>query len=90
MSELRPIVLGIGHGLKDSLLGTTVLLRLNSILEEKQTEDQFKTDTQSSRRTRLRGRQNDLDKKADRYMIRTDKLPKKYNFKPVKFNRNVS
>ncbi|XP_022798310.1 etoposide-induced protein 2.4 homolog [Stylophora pistillata] len=66
MSELRPIVLGIGHGLKDSLLGMTVLLRLNSILEEKQTEDQFKTDTQSSRRTRLRGRQNDLDKKADR------------------------
>lgn len=71
MSELRPIILGFGHGLKDSLLGTIVLLRVNSILEERQTEGQFKTDAQSSRRTRQRGKQNELDKKTDRYARNT-------------------
>ena len=66
MSELRPIILGVGHGLKDSLLGMTALLRVSSILDEKQTEDQFKTDTHSSRRTRQRGRPNELEKKVER------------------------
>lgn len=65
MSEFGPIILGIAHGLKDSLIGMTALLRLKSILGENQTERQHKTDTHSFRRTRNRTRQT--EKKTDRY-----------------------
>lgn len=53
MSELRSIILGIGHGLKDSLFGMTALFKLSSILSENQTEYQFKS---SFRRTRQRAK----------------------------------
>ena len=69
MSELRSIILGIGHGLKDSLFGMTALLRISSILGENLPENQLKADSQSSfRRPRHRARTS-LDaseKKADR------------------------
>ena len=65
MSELRSIILGIGHGLKDSLLGVTALFKLSSILGENQTENQFKS---SFRRTRQRANNsmNAPEKKTDR------------------------
>lgn len=69
MSELRSIILGIGHGLKDSLLGMTALLRISSIQGENHTENKLKADSQSSfRRTRHRARTslNASEKKADR------------------------
>lgn len=68
MSELRSMILGLGHGLKDSLFGMTALLRISSILSENLTENQLKADNQSSfRRTRHRGRTslNAPEKKAD-------------------------
>ena len=64
MSDFRPIILGIGHGLKDSLIGMTALFRLKSILDENQAEKQYKTDIQSFRRTRHRARHT--EKKSDR------------------------
>lgn len=65
MSELRSIFLGIGHGLKDSLLGMTALFKLSIILGENQTESQFKS---ASRRTRHRAktRENTPEKTTDR------------------------
>lgn len=66
MSELTPIILGMGHGLKDSLFGMTAMFRLSIILGENQTETQFKTDMQSFRRTRHRPRANAAEKKVDR------------------------
>lgn len=51
MSDLKPIVLGMAHGLKDSLIGMTALLRLKSILEGNHAENQYNT-VQPHRRTR--------------------------------------
>ena len=67
MSELRSIIVGIGHGLKDSIFGMTALLRIGSILGENLMENQLKADSQSSfRRSRHRVRTNTPQKKADR------------------------
>jgi len=63
MSDFKPIILGVAHGLKDSLIGMTALFRLKSILDENQEEKHHKTDVQSSRRTRHRARQT--EKKTD-------------------------
>ncbi|KAM7450928.1 Etoposide induced 2.4 mRNA [Porites harrisoni] len=52
MSDLKPIVLGMAHGLKDSLIGMTALLRLKSILEGNHAENQYNTNVQPHRRTR--------------------------------------
>ena len=42
------------HGLKDSIIGMTALIRLKSVLEENQAEKQGEFDTQSSQRNRER------------------------------------
>lgn len=52
MSDLKPIVLGMAHGLKDSLIGMTALLRLKGILEGNNAENQYNTNVQPHRRTR--------------------------------------
>lgn len=54
MNDFRPIILGIMHGLKDSIIGMTALIRLKSVLEENQAEKQGEFDTQSSQRNRER------------------------------------
>lgn len=64
MSDLKPIVLGMAHGLKDSLIGMTALLRIRSILEENHAENQYNTDVQPHRRTRHRAKP--AEKKKDR------------------------
>lgn len=38
MSEFKPIFLGFGNGLKDSLLGMTTIFRLDSDTEKKEEE----------------------------------------------------
>lgn len=66
MSELRSIILGIGHGLKDSLFGMTALFKLSSILGENQTENQFKSSFRRTSRQRANNSMNAPDKKTDR------------------------
>lgn len=66
MSELRSIVLGIGHGLKDSLFGMTALFKLSSILGENQTENQFKSSFRRTARQRAKPSANVPEKTTDR------------------------
>ncbi|KAL9963840.1 hypothetical protein ACROYT_G027390 [Oculina patagonica] len=64
MSELRSIILGIGHGLKDSLFGMTALFKLSSILGENQTENQFKSSFRRTARQRAKPSANYVPEKT--------------------------
>ena len=66
MSEFGPVISGIAHGFKDSLIGTTALFRLNSALDERGGENQFKL--ADHRRASLRVRSTNV-KKAERFVI---------------------
>lgn len=42
MSEFKPIILGFGNGLKDSILGMTAIFRIDHAIEQKYEEKQKK------------------------------------------------
>jgi len=42
MSEFKPILLGFGNGLKDSLLGMTAIFRIDDAIEQRYEEKQKK------------------------------------------------
>jgi len=42
MSEFKPIIIGFGNGLKDSLLGMTAIFYIDNAIEQKYEEKQKK------------------------------------------------